>query len=97
MAATGMDGVPKELLRAAYDRKPIYLLKVPLHFALWGACLWLLLETQHHPYAIPIGLACSLLIANLIRGLGAVAHDAVHGNSAKSKLGSYLLALRCWS
>ena len=95
--AAGMDGVPKEILRAAYERKPIYLLKVPLHFGLWGACLWILLQTQHSAYAIPVGIACSVFIANLIRGLGAVAHDAVHGSSSKSKLLSYLLSLLCWS
>jgi fatty acid desaturase len=93
----GMDNVPREILQRAYKRKPIYLLKVPLHFALWGAILWILLRTQDHPLAIPIGLACSFAIANLIRGLGAVAHDAVHGSCSRSKLLSYLLAWLCWT
>jgi fatty acid desaturase len=92
-----MDDVPREILQAAYQRKSLYLLKVPLHFALWAACCWVLYRTQHHPLAIPIGIACSLLITNLIRGLGAVAHDAVHGTCSRSKLLSYLLALLCWS
>lgn len=97
-----MDDVPRELLQAAYERKPIYLLKVPLHFGLWAACIALLyaIETGAvalQAYAIPIGLACSILITNLIRGLGAVAHDAVHGNCFKDKTLSYLLALLCWS
>jgi fatty acid desaturase len=92
-----MDAVPKEILRAAYRRKPIYLLKIPFGFGLWAAATWLLFETQHHAYAIPIGIACSLLIAYVIRGLGAIAHDAVHGNLSRNKLVSYLLSLICWS
>jgi fatty acid desaturase len=92
-----MDGVPKELLRAAYVRKPIYLLKVPMHFALWAACGFVLYEVQGSPYAVPVGLACSVLIACLIRGLGAVAHDSVHGNVSRSKLLSYVFGLLCWS
>lgn len=92
-----MDDIPRDILRKAYERKPLYLLKVPLHFALWAACAWILFRTQASPYAIPVGIACSILIANLIRGLGAVAHDAVHGNAAKSKWLSYLIALICWS
>jgi fatty acid desaturase len=93
----GMDAVPRELLHEAYERKPIYLLKVPFHFALWAGATWVLFATQHHPLAIPIGIACSLLIANIVRGLGAVAHDAVHGNCSRSKLASYLIALLCWA
>lgn len=93
----GMDSVPRELLQAAYRRKPIYLLKVPLHFSLWAAITWVLYATQHHPLAIPIGVVCSFMIANLIRGLGAVAHDAVHGTCSRSKLVSYLIALVCWA
>ncbi|HSN96647.1 MAG TPA: fatty acid desaturase [Candidatus Nanopelagicales bacterium] len=93
----GMDAVPQELLRKAYQRKPLYLLKVPLHFALWGAATWVLYATQHHPMAIPIGIAIAYLIANIVRGLGAVAHDAVHGNMARSKRWSYLIALVCWA
>src|SRR5262249_2700212 len=46
---------------------------------------------------IPVGVACSILIANLIRGLGAVAHDAVHGSCSRSKTLSYFLALLCWA
>lgn len=94
---SGMDSVPRELLQAAYKRKPLYLLKIPLHFGIWAALTWVLYVTQHHPLAIPIGIACSLLIANLIRGLGAVAHDSVHGNCSRSKLASYLIALLCWA
>src|SRR5678815_116664 len=92
-----MDDVPRELLQAAYERKPLYLLKVPLHYGLWALCAWVLYRTQDSPFAIPIGVACSLLITNLVRGLGAVAHDAVHGTCTRSKLLSYLLALLCWS
>jgi fatty acid desaturase len=92
-----MDAVPKEILRAAYQRKPIYLLKIPFGFGLWAAAVWVLYQTQHHKFAIPIGIACSILIAYVIRGLGAIAHDAVHGNLTRSKLGSYLISLMCWS
>ncbi|AUX27641.1 omega-3 fatty acid desaturase [Sorangium cellulosum] len=93
----GMDSVPRELLQAAYRRNPIYLLKIPLHFSLWAAITWALYATQHHPLALPIGVVCSFMIANLIRGLGAVAHDAVHGSCSRSKLASYLIALVCWA
>ncbi|WP_242515689.1 fatty acid desaturase family protein [Sorangium cellulosum] len=92
-----MDSVPRELLQAAYRRNPIYLLKIPLHFSLWAAITWALYATQHHPLALPIGVVCSFMIANLIRGLGAVAHDAVHGSCSRSKLASYLIALVCWA
>lgn len=94
---TGMDDVPKEILHAAYKRKPIYLLKVPLGFAMWAGLVWVLFATHEGPYAIPIGIVCSFFIANIIRGLGAIAHDAVHGSCSKSKLLSYLLALLCWA
>jgi fatty acid desaturase len=93
----GMDSVPRELLQAAYKRKPIHLLKIPLHFCLWAGLTWVLYATQAHPLAVPIGVVCSFLIANLIRGLGAVAHDAVHGSCSRSKLVSYLIALLCWA
>jgi fatty acid desaturase len=97
MTGTGMDAVPREILQAAYKRKPIYLLKVPLHFAMWAGLVWALYATRESPYAVPIGVLCSILIANIIRGLGAVAHDAVHGNLSRSKLASYLLAWLCWA
>jgi fatty acid desaturase len=96
-AALGMDGVPKEILRAAYERKPIYLLKVPLHFGLWAALVYALYATREHAFAIPIGVVCSFLIANLIRGLGAIAHDAVHGNCARSKRMNYVVSLLGWA
>lgn len=94
-----MDDVPKELLRQAYQRNPLYLLKIPFLFALWGAALGVLLLTKDLPayLFIPIGFACSVLIANIIRGLGSTAHDAVHGTVSTSKLWSYLVALLCWS
>lgn len=95
--AIAMEGVPKELLRAAYQRKPLYLLKVPLHFALWGLTTWAFYATAGTPYEWPVGIAGSFFIANLIRGLGAVGHDAVHGNCFRSKLASYWFGLLCWA
>ncbi len=94
-----MDDVPREILQAAYKRNPLYVLKVPLHFALWAACGALLFAVQDQSWAIKIavGVACSLLITNLVRGLGAVAHDAVHGTVFKSKTASYWLGLLCWA
>jgi fatty acid desaturase len=64
---------------------------------MWASTALVLYGTLHTPFAIPAGVACSVLIAYCIRGLGAVAHDAVHGNCARSKLLSYLLALVCWA
>ncbi len=93
----GMDDVPRELLQAAYKRKPIYLLKIPVMFGIWAGATVVLYATQKSPWAIPIGIACSILIAYIIRGLGAIAHDAVHGNCARSKTWSYLIALMCWA
>jgi fatty acid desaturase len=93
----GMDAVPKEILRAAYKRNSLYNLKIPFGFGLWAGVAWLLYQTQNHAYAIPIGIACSLLVAYIIRGLGALAHDAVHGNVSKNKTLSYWAALLCWS
>ncbi|WP_231511456.1 fatty acid desaturase family protein [Chondromyces apiculatus] len=75
----------------------MHLLKIPLHFALWAGATAVLYATRDHALAIPIGLLISFFIANLIRGLGAVAHDAVHGNCARSKRLSYLIALVCWA
>lgn len=94
---SGMQAVPNEILRAAYVRKPLYLLKVPLHFAIWAGLGWGLYAMQGRPFAIPVGIVVSFAIANLIRGLGAVGHDAVHGNLTRSKALSYWLALLCWS
>lgn len=92
-----MDDVPREILQAAYKRSSIYLLKIPFAFAVWAACTVALYKMEGTPYAIPFGIACSILIANLIRGLGAIAHDAVHGSAAKGKLANYLVSLVCWS
>jgi len=94
---TGMDAVPKEILREAYQRKPLYILKVPLLYGIWAAAAVVLYQTQDHRFAIPIGVACSILIAYLIRGLGAVAHDVVHGNITRNKTATYWLSLLCWS
>ena len=94
---SGMNAVPKEILRAAYERKAIYNLKIPFGFGLWAGLTYLLYVTQDHAYAIPIGVACSLTIAYIIRGLGAIAHDAVHGNVSSNKTLSYWVSLLCWS
>jgi fatty acid desaturase len=93
----GMDQVPRELLRAAYRRKPIHLLKIPFGYGMGALVVWVLYATQHSRYFVPIGIGCSLLISYLIRGLGAVAHDAVHGNLTRSKRLTYWLALSCWA
>ncbi|MEZ4307297.1 MAG: fatty acid desaturase [Polyangiaceae bacterium] len=96
-AKTGMDAVPREILHEAYRRKPIYLLKIPFAFAMWGLAVWAIWLTQSTPYAIPVGVLASLFIATQIRGLGAIGHDAVHGNLARSKVLSYLISLVCWA
>jgi len=93
----GMDDVPRELLQAAYKRKPVYLLKIPLLYGIWAGATFVLYQTKDSAFAIPIGIACSVLIAYLIRGLGAIAHDAVHGNCARSKTLSYWISLLCWA
>src|SRR5688500_12189943 len=94
---SGMDAVPNEILREAYRRKPLYLLKVPLHFGLWAGATAIIWATMDHALAIPIGIACSIFIAYLVRGLGGVAHDAVHGNVSRNKLAAYAIGLLCWS
>ncbi|MCA9619248.1 MAG: fatty acid desaturase [Myxococcales bacterium] len=94
----GMDAVPKEVLRAAYERKAFHNpFKISLAFAAWAGIAVLLYQTQSSPYFIPIGIACSIMVAYLIRGLGAIAHDAVHGNVARGKLAGYLVSLLCWA
>ncbi len=94
----GMDAVPKEVLRAAYKRNPIYNpLKITFAFGLWAAMIVLLYQTQDSRYFIPIGIGVSLMVAYLVRGLGAIAHDAVHGNVARGKLAGYLVSLLCWA
>ncbi|HVY47590.1 MAG TPA: fatty acid desaturase [Minicystis sp.] len=91
-----MDAVPREILQAAYKRNSVYLLKIPLLYGIWAGATVVLFATQSTPYAIPIGIACSILIAYVIRGLGAIAHDAVHGTCAKSKIAGYFLSLAGW-
>jgi len=93
----GMDDVPREILQAAYQSKPIYLLKIPYKYALWAGATLVLYRTQDSAFFIPIGIACSIFIAYLVRGLGAIAHDAVHGNCARSKALSYWISLLCWA
>jgi len=94
----GMDAVPQQILRDAYQRRPLQLLRVPLAFGMWAACTWVLYQVQEQPasVSIPVGIACSLLITNLIRGLGSVTHDTVHGTSSRSRFWSYWLSLLCW-
>lgn len=93
----GMNAVPREILQAAYKRNPIHLLKIPLGYGLWALTGLILYKTQTLAVAIPVGVLCSLFVATLIRGLGAIGHDAVHGNLSRSKLGSYFLSLICWA
>lgn len=94
-----MDDVPREILHEAYRRKPIYILKVPFQFGLIAACGFLLYAINDQSWAVklPVGIAVSLLVTQLIRGLGAVAHDSVHGTVFRSKTASYWLGLLCWS
>ncbi len=95
--AAGMNDVPREILHEAYRRNHLYLLKIPFHFGLWaaaGAAIWYTMDT---PYWLPVGLLASLFIAQIVRGLGAIAHDSVHGTVLKSKLGSYILGFLCWA
>ncbi len=91
-----MEDVPREILQTAYQRKAIYLFKVPLHISLWLAAGVALMKLQGTPYFVPFGIFTSLLVTNLVRGLGSVAHDAVHGVVFKSKAASYWLGLLCW-
>lgn len=94
-----MNDVPREILHAAYKRNPLYLLKIPHHFALWGLCGYLLwsIQGQSTPIRVGVGVLCSLFIANIVRGLGAVGHDAAHGTVLKSKTATYWLGLLCWA
>ncbi len=92
-----MDDVPRELLQAAYKRNPLYLLKIPFLYGIWAAVGFGLLRLQASPYFIPAAIAGAILIAYIIRGLGAIAHDAVHGNCARSKRWSYWISLVCWA
>ncbi|HEX4353304.1 MAG TPA: fatty acid desaturase, partial [Polyangiales bacterium] len=92
-----MDDVPRELLQAAYKRKHRYLYKIPLAYGAWVACWYVLTKVQGTAYGIVVGLLCSWLIANLIRGLGAIAHDAVHGSVSKNKTIGYWASLLCWA
>jgi len=94
----GMDAVPKEVLRAAYKRNPFHNpFKITFAFGLWAAMVVLLYQTQGSRYFVPIGIGVSLMVAYLVRGLGAIAHDAVHGNVARGKLAGYLVSLLCWA
>jgi fatty acid desaturase len=94
----GMDAVPKEVLRAAYKRNAFHNpFKITFAYALWAAMTYLLIMMQDHRFFIPVGIAVSVMVAYLVRGLGAIAHDAVHGNVARGKLTGYLLSLLCWA
>ena len=92
-----MDDVPREILQAAYQRNGIYLLKVPFLYSLWIASGVLLYKMQDSQWFLPIGIAVSLLVPSLVRGLGSIAHDAAHGCVFKSKAASYWIGLLCWS
>ncbi|NUP12866.1 MAG: omega-3 fatty acid desaturase [Polyangiaceae bacterium] len=94
-----MDDVPREILQAAYKRNPKYIWKVPFHFSLLAACGVLLYAVSDMSWAvkIPVGLVCTFFVTNIIRGLGAIAHDSVHGTVFKSKRASYWLGAICWA
>ncbi len=91
-----MNDVPRALLQAAYKRNHLYLLKIPLLYGLWAAAVWVVWATMDTTWAIPVGVVCSLMICNFVRGLGAIGHDAVHGLVFRNKLASYLVGLLCW-
>ena len=91
-----MNDVPRELLQKAYKRSNLPLLKIPLLYGMWAACGWVIWSTMDTPWGIPIGVACSLLICNLVRGLGAIGHDAVHGSVARNETLGYLIGLLWW-
>lgn len=95
-AMAAMNDVPRELLHAAYRRSHLYLLKIPALYGLWALCGWIIWSTMDSAWGVPIGVACSLLICNFVRGLGAIGHDAVHGLVFRNKLAGYLVGLLCW-
>lgn len=94
-----MDDIPREVLQAAYQRKHVYLLKIPFLFGLWigsGVLLYVLRDQPWYVFGA-VGLLVSFLVTNVMRGLGAVAHDSVHGTVFRSKVASYWLGLLCWA
>jgi fatty acid desaturase len=93
-----MRAVPNEILQRAYERRPIHLLKVPFFWGLIVACgyagVW---AANHTAYGVPVGIAAGFIIGSLVRGLGSIGHDAVHGCVSRNKLVAYLLGFWAWS
>jgi fatty acid desaturase len=93
-----MHDVPNEILQRAYQRRPIHLLKVPFFWglivALGYAGVW---AAAHTPYGVPVGILAGIGIGSLVRGLGSIGHDAVHGCVSRSKLVTYLIGTWAWS
>lgn len=93
-----MQAVPNEILQRAYERRPLHLLKLPfmwgLVYALGFAGYW---AAHHTAFGVPVGIACGVGIGMLVRGLGSIGHDAVHGCVSRNKLLTYLVGFWAWS
>jgi fatty acid desaturase len=93
-----MQAIPNEVLQRAYARRWIH---VPKLVTLWGivvalgwAATW---ASRHTRYGVLVGVAAGLVIGSLVRGLGSIGHDAVHGCVSKSKFWSYVIGFAGWS
>ena len=93
-----MQAVPNELLQRAYERRPLYILKLPL---LWGFVVafgyvgyW---AAHHTAFGVPVGIVAGFCVGMLVRGIGSIGHDAVHGAVSKNKYVTYVLGFWAWS
>ncbi len=90
--------VPKEVLQRAYVRKLNPFIKLPffygmvaaLGYAGWWAC-------NHLRHGVVLGVVSGVFIGMLVRGLGSIGHDGVHGVVSKNRFVNYVMGFLGWS
>ncbi|MDP3279062.1 MAG: fatty acid desaturase [Deltaproteobacteria bacterium] len=95
-----MQAVPSEVLQRAYQRRPLYLLKLPFFWGLVFAMGFAANEVSKHTstgLAFVASLVAGVLIGSLVRGLGSIGHDAAHGTVSRSPTLTYLIGFWAWS
>jgi fatty acid desaturase len=95
-----MQAVPNEILQRAYQRRPERLVKLGVFWAVIALLGWLAVWASHHlglGAAIAVGIGGGLVSGMMVRGLGSIGHDAVHGSVSGNKTIAYIVGFLAWS
>jgi fatty acid desaturase len=95
-----MQAVPNEILQRAYQRRPERLIKLAVFWGIIAAFGYLAVWASRHlgtGAAVAVGIGAGFLSGMLVRGLGSMGHDAVHGSVSSNKVVAYVVGFLAWS